>query len=36
MNATLDFDQETARRLEAVYMTPDVVANAKRSARPWR
>ena len=26
MNATLDFDQETARRLEAVYMTPDVVA----------
>jgi SAM-dependent methyltransferase len=26
MSATLEFDEETARRVEAVYMTPDVVA----------
>jgi SAM-dependent methyltransferase len=30
MNTTLQFDEDASRRLEAVYMTPDVVAQRRR------
>jgi hypothetical protein len=34
MSTTLKFDEAAARRMEAVYVTPDVVAQRGRSCKP--